>query len=262
MAKTCGICGKNIGFFSGVITCDIKPGKICTDCFGAISNYRYKKLGKSSVELFQDGYTWEDGKRELAESKLVIEGLQKIIKKFGATATFDTVHFNDNTNSMLIETSDIKAEVFKYEQIISFELIENGNSIISGGAGQAIAGGMLFGEVGAIIGGTTATRKMSEICTLLKIKITFRNCNRRSIDITFIDNSKGFQKNSYEYTTKFELAEEIMTALQVAVDKVKMSELSTKTSVADEILKFKNLLDLGAITEEEYNVKKKQLLGL
>lgn len=33
-------------------------------------------------------------------------------------------------------------------------------------------------------------------------------------------------------------------------------------SSADEILKFKNLLDLGVITEEEYSQKKKQLLGL
>lgn len=33
-------------------------------------------------------------------------------------------------------------------------------------------------------------------------------------------------------------------------------------SSADEILKFKNLLDVGAITQEEFNLKKKQLLGL
>lgn len=33
-------------------------------------------------------------------------------------------------------------------------------------------------------------------------------------------------------------------------------------SVADEILKFKQLLDMGAITQEEFEAKKKQLLGL
>ena len=33
-------------------------------------------------------------------------------------------------------------------------------------------------------------------------------------------------------------------------------------SAADELKKFKELLDLGAITQEEYNTKKKQLLGL
>lgn len=36
----------------------------------------------------------------------------------------------------------------------------------------------------------------------------------------------------------------------------------TQTSGADEILKFKKLLDEGVINEEEFNAKKKQLLGL
>ena len=36
----------------------------------------------------------------------------------------------------------------------------------------------------------------------------------------------------------------------------------TNISAADEIKKFKELLDSGIITEEEFNAKKKQLLGL
>ena len=35
---------------------------------------------------------------------------------------------------------------------------------------------------------------------------------------------------------------------------------SSAYSPADEILKYKNLLDIGAITEEEYNQKKQELL--
>ena len=37
---------------------------------------------------------------------------------------------------------------------------------------------------------------------------------------------------------------------------------SPQFSVADELLKFKQLLDMGAITQEEFDVKKKQLLNL
>ena len=33
-------------------------------------------------------------------------------------------------------------------------------------------------------------------------------------------------------------------------------------SAADEILKFKELLDMGVLTQEEFDAKKKQLLGL
>ena len=38
--------------------------------------------------------------------------------------------------------------------------------------------------------------------------------------------------------------------------------LQPQASSADEILKFKALLDRGIITEEEFSAKKKQLLGL
>ena len=34
------------------------------------------------------------------------------------------------------------------------------------------------------------------------------------------------------------------------------------SSSADEILEYKQLLDCGAITQEEFDLKKKQLLGL
>ena len=34
------------------------------------------------------------------------------------------------------------------------------------------------------------------------------------------------------------------------------------TSAADELLKFKQLLDMGGITEADYNAKKSKLLGL
>ena len=37
---------------------------------------------------------------------------------------------------------------------------------------------------------------------------------------------------------------------------------SNSNSAADEIKKYKGLLDMGAITQEEYEMKKKQLLGL
>lgn len=39
-------------------------------------------------------------------------------------------------------------------------------------------------------------------------------------------------------------------------------KVAPSVSVADEILKFKSLLDAGALTQEEYDAKKKQLLGL
>ena len=57
------------------------------------------------------------------------------------------------------------ASVHKYSEIVSFELLEDGNSITKGGIGRAVAGGVLFGGVGAIVGGSTGKKKTKGVCT-------------------------------------------------------------------------------------------------
>ena len=57
------------------------------------------------------------------------------------------------------------------------------------------------------------------------------------------------------------------SALQIIADqcqseKEMASDRQSNASAADEILKFKQLMDAGVITSEEFENKKKQLLGL
>ena len=49
---------------------------------------------------------------------------------------------------------------------------------------------------------------------------------------------------------------------QQATSSTQVVQNIQQISSADELAKFKQLLDSGAITQEEYNAKKKQLLGL
>lgn len=46
------------------------------------------------------------------------------------------------------------------------------------------------------------------------------------------------------------------------IKELKNNNRNENASSADEILKYKNLLDSGIITQEEFDAKKKQLLGL
>jgi predicted Zn-dependent peptidase len=60
-------------------------------------------------------------------------------------------------------------------------------------------------------------------------------------------------------------AQECLSTLQLICNQQKElpeNNNSSAASSADEILKFKNLLDCGIITQEEFEVKKKQLLGI
>lgn len=58
---------------------------------------------------------------------------------------------------------------------------------------------------------------------------------------------------------QFPEAEDFKRAIEEAAARVKSG---SAPSAADEISKYKGLLDAGAITAEEYEIKKKELLGL
>lgn len=150
--------------------------------------------------------------------------------------------------------------IHSYSEIVSFELLEDGGSVASGGVGRAIAGGLLFGGVGAIVGATT--RKSKAVVNRLQIKITLNNLKNPTQYINLI--STPTKTDSMMYKGSYETAQEILSILSV-ITNGKNADVITEdnnTSSADEIRKYKQLLDEGAISQEEFDAKKKQILGL
>lgn len=83
------------------------------------------------------------------------------------------------------------------------------------------------------------------------------------------NNSNFFGENSFTFdTTKVsnEKMEEVANYVKKRIDEIKTMgdtpAIVQATSAADELKKFKDLLDMGIITQEEFDAKKKQLLGL
>lgn len=65
-------------------------------------------------------------------------------------------------------------------------------------------------------------------------------------------------KEAAKLKAKEEKAAQDALLIQAAI----ASAQQPQTSAPDELMKWKQLLDAGAITQEEYDIKKKQLLGL
>jgi hypothetical protein len=154
--------------------------------------------------------------------------------------------------------------IFDYSDIMDYELLEDGTSVASGGVGRAIVGGALLGGVGAIVGGVTGKKKSKNICDTLKIKITINDVSNPTQYINFI--TSPMKKDGILYKTLYQNAQECASILQIICDgQSKKQPIPTDQqpqSTAEEIMKFKQLLDVGAITQDEYDEKKKQLLGV
>ena len=173
-----------------------------------------------------------------------------------------------NPDSEGEETIKKVEQVYTYSDIISYELLEDDNSISKSGLGKAIAGGLLFGQTGAIVGGITGKKKNIATCTKLQIRITINDSQNPIELITLLDAET--KKNTTVYKNCFDIAQNIISNLEFMCNDVKIennkkldtNHVSVNISVPDEILKYKKLLDEGIITQDEFEAKKKQLLNL
>ncbi|MCI1904618.1 MAG: SHOCT domain-containing protein [Enterococcaceae bacterium] len=161
-------------------------------------------------------------------------------------------------------------EFYSFDELNSYELLENGSSITSGGLGigRAVVGGILFAGVGAVIGGVTKGRTQTNIVESLKILVTFKNRKPVSTTLNFI---KKKQKKDKRYEKILVEAQETLAGFDFitqSLENVRHDELidsigstpSSANSVADEIRKYKDLAEEGIITKEEFEKKKKELL--
>ena len=157
---------------------------------------------------------------------------------------------------------------FKFENIIGYELRVDGDTMIShsGGVGRAIVGGLLFGAAGAIVGAATRGANTKSTCDDMHIMISLEHPIYSTMYIRFI--SSPVDKSGFLFRNAQKSADECISILKI-VENAMASEKtvpaaaeSSPISAADEILKFKQLLDANIITQEEFEAKKKQLLGL
>lgn len=249
MAKECLVCGKSMGAFTAKNA--VADGHICLDCWVKTG------LAPASGSLYTGA--------AIKEIISIRERNQSLIASFKPTKKVGIISFDDNTQSFIIAKSKKIQDLYYYNQIVDFELLEDGHSVTKGGLGRAVAGNLLFGGVGAIVGGITGAKKTKGVCDSLKIKITFRNNPIQNEYIPFI--TTPTKTSGFIYKGAYQSAQDTLSALQLAVDMVNNTPVTAApvqqaASGADEILKYKSLLDAGIITEEEFNAKKAQILGL
>lgn len=184
-------------------------------------------------------------------------------------------------------------KILKFNQLVSYELCKDGSSIVSGDASGAIVGGLLFGTVGAVAGAAGSSKNVNPYCSEMYISVVDDSAHRYKLPLI----SETVFESSQEYKVAIERAREMLSILSV-IDSTNKKKLSQNThpeksfdtpvrqisnsstifsgstedadknnktekfSEADEIKKFRMLADSGIISEEEFEAKKKQLLGL
>lgn len=252
----CSICKKEVGL-NRYKTAD---GWICPYCSKLCGyNLSTPTRTKTKTDILADIQAMNTQKEELLKFNTT--------KKIG-----NYIEFDEENRQWLVPDGFFgnkkNPHIYSFDDIAEYELLENGDSITKGGLGRAITGGILLGGVGAIVGGMTGVKKSKSVINSLKIKITVNDFQNPAVFINFITSQT--KADSFIYKTNYKMAQQILSTLALIQkdNEERRKELysddskNTMASSADEILKFKALLDGGVITQEEFDAKKKQLLNL
>ena len=115
----------------------------------------------------------------------------------------------------LIKKDKNDTDWYSFEDLVSYELIINNQAVVSGGVGQALIAGAMFGPIGAVAGGIVSKRKSTSKILNMTVRVTSNDFNKPVVFIDLI--RKPVKNTSKEYKEAVENAQRIMGALDVIV---------------------------------------------
>lgn len=245
----CSICGEKVGFHRFEL---YKGEWICPKCLNKCGGIlKFAELQELSISEIQEiaGYK----KRE--KPSISMNPTKKIKDYLEIDEDSELIKFFEEVNKVI--TNEY---IMPYSDILSYELIENGNSIVKSGLGSTIAGGVLLGNVGAIVGSNLGKKSINDVCNELVLKITTKNLDVPVIYINFI--SSKISKDTEKYKIAVKDAQECSSILQIVIEMINgnsNSENDSKSYIV-KIRELAKLKDEGILTESEFENKKNELL--
>ena len=226
MASICPVCGGKLGLLNREKSAD---GLICAGC----SSFFFSKLGfraakQPTAALAEYWATLESRRRTFKETDSIFDRDALFVSIDKVNRLFYFGHRGGDKGPRMIYSYD---EVAGYESDAPDDLTVTETK---GGIGRAVIG--------------AATAKTE----------TRKGRSKESVSIHF---ALPLGESSLPTTVYPGGMTAFLKSCKVSHEQPQAAA-PVAPSAADELLKFKQLLDIGAITEAEYNAKKSQLLGL
>jgi hypothetical protein len=148
-------------------------------------------------------------KREIMKAQLEETGF-KVDKKIDTA--FASFYIDDTNKKWAFRSSSGKGpfRIYNYSDLLSYEIYEDGDSVMKGKTGGSIVGGLTFGLVGAVVG-SAGRRKTKNTCHTLQVRITVDDLQNPEIVIPIIVSE--VRKDSTAYKSSIEIAKNLAASL-------------------------------------------------
>lgn len=103
-----------------------------------------------------------------------------------------------------------------FDAIAGVELLENGGQVSNGGVGSAVAGGVLFGGVGAVAGAMMGGRRTTGMTDTLALQVRTHDPDWPIVVVTYLN--KAAKTSSNRYRRAWARAQETLALVQAATN--------------------------------------------
>ncbi|MBN1325169.1 MAG: hypothetical protein JW974_03035 [Alphaproteobacteria bacterium] len=164
---------------------------------------------------------FENNKKKEFESLLTDSGF--IVSEKLAYSSFGGIFCLDSENK-LWAVSEVN-KIYRFQDIVKVEVVQDGKTISSGGLGRAFALGVLAGGVGAVVGATTGRKISENKLTDLRIKITINDFKNPIVYINCLTPNKNI---SMEMVQKFQSVLDLILVNGKSKHTIKQDEIINK----------------------------------
>jgi hypothetical protein len=124
----------------------------------------------------------------------------------------DRLYVDDENKRIAVNKNKTNGFLFyNYKDLIDFELVEDGTSIIKGSSLTSAVGGATFGVVGAIVG-SSSSRKLKPVCSSLVLRLFINDLNNPLITFELLNSDTN--KDGFVYKTMNEAAQNAVAGLK------------------------------------------------
>lgn len=212
-------------------------------------------------------------KRKKQNSELnQIEGYnftKRLVSKWGLMAL-------DETNkSIAIKSQFGKIKVHPFSAIHSCEVLVNGQTTYNKSSvlGRSIAGGIIAGNAGAVIGGLSGKEKKSKEVSSIEFKILFKETDETTFKYRIFDaneisvNTKKYiTEEDSVYGSKLKKAKSQLEYWKDRIEVIISTQVQKSTSenpnisISDELIKLTELKEKGILSQKEFDKLKLKLI--
>lgn len=162
----------------------------------------------------------------------------------------------------------LKIDIINFSDIIECKIIDDSNTVMKGGVGRAVVGGILAGGVGAIVGANT--REEKNVSNILQIRIITKNINNSLHTMDLIKTE--IERNSTEYKNAMNFANNIYAMIISIINnndndkvnnnlrRIKTMEQDNNRNAIEQLERLSKLKSDGMITDKEFEESKQKIL--